>query len=100
MAFVGVEAATPKEANMEIQTSDTEANDVSSDTMHMITSMKANMDHKNDILAALMAERKRPPTWALNENQNPSFKCFASNSVTSKNAIPGVVQTALSQLYR
>ena len=62
MALVGNESATTKEANVDLLTSNSETNEVSSDILQMITSMKANMDHTNDLLAALMAERNHPPT--------------------------------------
>ena len=77
MAFVGDESATPKEANADLQAS-SEGNEVSHDIMHMITSMKANMDQANDLLAALMAEMNHPPTWALHENGNHPCSAFCT----------------------
>ena len=81
-----------------LHTSDTETNDVFSNVMEMTISMKAQMDHTNDTLAAFMVERKHPPPWALVENHNPSFQCLAStyesNSLASKNAILEATQTA------
>jgi len=98
MAHVGDESATPKEATVDLPTSNSETNEVSSEILQMITSMKANMDHTNDLLAALMAERTHPPTWAVDENENPPFQRFTSanesKSVASMNAIPVAAQTA------
>ena len=98
MALVGDESAMPKEATVDLPTSNSETNEVSSEILQMITSMKANMDHTNDLLAALMAERTHPPTWAVDENENPPFQQFTSanesKSVASMNAIPVAAQTA------
>ena len=67
------------------------------DIIQVIFSMKANSDQTNQILATLMAERKRPPTWALDGN-HPSFKGLMTEhdpeSVASKDATSGVAQTA------
>ena len=67
MALVGDEAT--KEANGDLQTTDSEASEVSSDILQVTTSMKANMDQNNDLLAAFMVERNRSPTWALRETE-------------------------------
>ena len=84
--------------NIDTETSDTEPCDVSPNVMEMIISMKAQMDHTNDILAALMAERTHLPTWVLEENHNPPFQRLASayeaNSVASKNVTSDAAQTA------
>ena len=98
MALVGDKSGTSKEANVDLLTSNSETNEVSSDILQMITSMKANTDRINDLIAALMAERNHPPTWALDENENPSFQRYTSanqsKSVASMNAIPAAAKTA------
>ncbi len=62
----GDESTTPKEASKEVEvditTPVTENHHTSSDILQVISSMRANLDQTNQILATLMAERKRPLT--------------------------------------
>ena len=101
MASKGDESTTPKEVSKEVEvditTPATESHHASSDILQAISSMKANLDQTNQILATLMAERKRPPTW-LPDGDHPSFKRSMTEhdleSVASKNATSGAAQTA------
>ena len=101
MASKGDKSTTPKEVSKEVEvditTPATESHHASSDILQAISSMKANLDQTNQILATLMAERKRPPTW-LPDGDHPSFKRSMTEhdleSVASKNATSGAAQTA------
>ena len=101
MASKGDESTTPKEVSKEVEvditTPATESHHASSDILQAISSMKANLDQTNQILATLMAERKRPPTW-LPDGDHPSFKRSMTEhdleSVASKNV--GVVAVVVA----
>ena len=69
MALVGDKSATSKEANVDLLTSNSETNEVSSDILHMITSIKANTDHINHQHGHLM-RMKIPPFSGLHLQMN------------------------------